>query len=191
MKKLALDDVRPPKLYERVRDEARRRIIAQKKLRRVALGPRVSLVFENRATMIFQVCEMLRAEHIVEPAKIQDEIDVYNTLLPDEGELSATLFVEITEETEIRPALNALVGIDEHVSLDVAGTRIPAIFEAGRSEGDRISAVQYVRFRLPEAARRAIAIPGTKLELRSDLPGYPHTSALSEETRAELATDLE
>jgi hypothetical protein len=190
MRKLSLADVYPPPLYEAVRDDLRRRTIAVKRPRRVTLGPNVTVVFENRTTMIFQVCEMLRAEHIVEPAKIQHEIDVYNSLLPDEGQLAATLFVEVTDAAQIRPVLERMVGIDEHVTLEIGGARVKAAFEPGRSEADRISSVQYLRFDLDEAARRALATPGTPVALASDLPGYPHRAPLSDDTRASLAADL-
>jgi hypothetical protein len=191
MNKIQIDDVRPPRLYERARDEARKRVIALKRPRRVALGPDVTLVFENRATMIFQVEEMCRAEHLDDPRKIQDEIDVYNTLLPGPGELSATMLVEITDEKQIKPTLDRLVGIDEHLHLEVAGARIPARFEEGRSEADRISAVQYVRFALDPAARGEMARAGAKVALVADLPGYSHRAELPEESRASLAADLE
>ena len=190
MQKLTLRDVYPPALYEPIRDDMRRRIIALKKARRVGLGPNLTLVFENRATMIFQVCEMLRAEGIVEPDRIQAEIDVYNSLLPDPGELSATLFVEITEEADIRPVLRRMVGIDAHVALEVDGQRLAAVFEAGRSEEERVSSVQYVRFPLDAAARRALATAGASLALVSDLPGYQHRAPLGEDTRLSLAADL-
>ena len=190
MKKLALDDVRPPKIYERARDEARRRVIELKRARRVALGPSVTLVFENRATMTFQIEEMLRAEHIETPAKMQEEIDVYNSLLPEPGGLAATLFVEIEEEKEIRSTLNRLVGIDEHVTLDVGGVVVKAKFEAGRSEEERISSVQYVRFDLSPEAARALATPSTPVALVTDQPGYEFRVELTEATRASLAEDL-
>jgi hypothetical protein len=190
MRKLSLGDVYPPRLYEAVRDDLRQRVIEVKRARRIHLGPVVTLVFENRTTMIFQVCEMLRAESIEQPDRIRDEIEVYNALLPDEGELSATLFVEITDSERIRPTLREMVGIDEHLTLEVAGRPVRAVFEAGRSEEDRISSVQYVRFPLDPEARRALATPGTRLALASDLPGYPHRDELSEATRASLADDL-
>lgn len=190
MKKIARSDLYPLAVYEQVRDEMRRKVIDVKRPRRIHLGPVATMVFENRTTMLFQVLEMLRAENLVEPDKVQAEIDVYNSLLPDEGELSATLFVEITDSAAIRPTLQQMVGIDEHVALEVAGRRIPAEFEAGRGEADRISSVQYLRFRLDGEARRALATAGTKLALKSDLPGYEHRVELSEATRVSLADDL-
>ncbi len=191
MKKLDLSDIRPPRVYERARDAARQRLIALKRPRRVQLGDRVSVVFENRDTMIFQVEEMARAEQLDDPRKIQHELDVYNSLLPDEGELAATLFVEITDEGAIRDTLNRLVGIDEHVTLTVGDTAVKARFEAGRSEADRISAVQYIRFALPEPARAALRTPGTRVALSCDLPGYAHEVVLTDEARASLAADLD
>jgi hypothetical protein len=190
VKKLVIGDVYPPRLYDKIRDDLRRRVMVAKRPRRVSLGPFVTVVFENRATMIFQVSEMLRAEQIEEPAKIQMEVDVYNSLLPDEGELSATLFVEITESAQIRPTLHQLVGIDEHMALEVGEHRVAARFEEGRAEAERISSVQYLRFPIPPAARAALATPGARLALLADLPGYVHRTELSEETRASLAADL-
>lgn len=190
MDKLTLRDVYPPSVYEPVRDDMRKHIIALKRNRRVGLGPNVTLVFENRATLIFQVCEMLRAEHIVEPARIQDELDVYNSILPEPGQLSATLFVEITDEKDIRPTLSRMVGIDAHVALVAGGERVPAEFEAGRSEAERISSVQYVRFRLSSAARHALGDPAATVELVSDLAGYSHRTVLDPATRQSLASDL-
>ena len=83
MKPLTLDDIESIEAYEAKRSEVRRRIIALKNIRRIKLGPRVSLVFENRDTMKFQVQEMCRIEHIVDDELVQQEIDVYNDLLPE------------------------------------------------------------------------------------------------------------
>src|SRR5437868_1136425 len=111
MKKLTRADIRGPKLYDGFRDDLRKRVIALKRVRRVSVGPLVSIVFENRTTMISQVEEMCRAEGIHEPAKIQHEIDTYNAILPDDGQLGATLLIEITEETQIATTLERLVGL--------------------------------------------------------------------------------
>src|ERR1700760_4849228 len=110
MRKLTRADIRGPKIYEAIRDDMRKRVIAIKRLRRVSVGPLVSLVFENRATMMTQVEEMCRAEGLHDDDKIQGEIDVYNMILPDEGQLAATLLIEITEEVEIERTLQRLVG---------------------------------------------------------------------------------
>ena len=99
---LVIDDIEDLRTYERGRDAYRRRIIELKRRRRVAVGPIVSLLFENRETMRFQIQEMARAERMVSDEQIQEELDVYNALLPEPGELSATLFIELTDEAALR-----------------------------------------------------------------------------------------
>ena len=178
--------------YEVARPDFRRRVIALKSRRRVAVGPLVTLVFENRETALFQIQEMLRAERIVDPAKVQDEIDVYNTLLPEPGEVAATLFIEITDESWVKPVLDAFIGLDEGRSLwmEIAGERYFARFEAGHGREDKISAVHYVRFPLGASGRDALsASGGARLVLRHG--DYQGTASLSPETLAELLEDLE
>src|SRR5574341_2090430 len=98
MSKLMLEEVMGLERYERVRNDFRSRIISMKKSRRVPVGDRVTFVFENHDTMLFQVQEMLRAEHIVDLDRVRDEVAVYNALIPDADELSATMLIEITEK---------------------------------------------------------------------------------------------
>jgi hypothetical protein len=177
--------------YELARPEFRRRVIHLKGRRRVAVGPLVTLVFENRDTALFQIQEMLRAERIVDPAKVQDEIDVYNTLLPDRGEVAATLFIEITDESRVKPVLDAFIGLDEGKSLRMAigGGEYFAKFEAGHGREDKISAVHYVRFPLGEKGRAALE-SGEAARLVLEHGDYRETAALPRETVAELIEDL-
>jgi hypothetical protein len=191
MKKLTRADIRGPRLYGAVRDDLRKRAIEVKRVRRVALGPTVSVVFENRITMIFQVEEMCRAEGLEDPQKIQEEVDTYNHILPDPGQLGATLLVEITEQEKISSTLNELVGLQDHLWLELDGHRIPAHFDAEQFASDRFAAVQYLRFSLDERAQKALRTPSTPLKLIADHPRYRHETLLQEETRASLATDLD
>ncbi len=190
MKLLTRADIRGPALYAGFRDDLRKRIIALKKHRRIAIGDRVTLVFENRHTLIFQIEEMLRAESITEPDKIQEEIDVYNALMPGDDSLSATLFLEVPPDADPREELDRLVGLDEHLVLQIGSETVRATFEEGRSTSDRISAVQYTRFVLGPGARAALAAPGTPLEIRIDHPQYRHSARCSDDMRASLAADL-
>ena len=107
--------------YERVRETRRREIIDLKRRRRVSVGRYLTFVFENRETVWFQVQEMVRAERIVDAARIADEVEVYNGLLPGPGELAATMLIEITEASQIKPVLDKLLGIDtrDYVTLTV------------------------------------------------------------------------
>src|SRR5574341_953144 len=100
MKKIVLNDILGFAAYEKIRPEFRQEIIEKKKNRRVSVGDQISLVFENRDTVIFQIQEMLRAEKITDLDKIREEIAVYNEFIPNPGELSATLFIEIEDRSE-------------------------------------------------------------------------------------------
>ncbi len=191
MKPLTLDEIQNLHEYELGRADFRRRVIDLKTRRRIALGPLMTLVFENRDTVRFQIQEMVRVERIVAPAKIQEEIDVYNELLPREGEVAATLFLEVTELEKVQPTLDRFVGLDEpgRLVLEAGGETACARFAAGQSREDRISAVHYVRFPLGPAARRAIAEgAGAAIAVRHG--GYEAETALSPETLQELAGDL-
>ena len=190
MRKLTRADIRGPKLYEAIRDDLRKRVIELKRVRRVSVGPQLTIVFENRATMIFQVEEMCRAEQLHEPDKIQEEIDTYNKILPDEGQLAATLLVEITDEAQIASTLDKLVGLQEHVWLVVGGERIKAEFDPEQFEADKLAAVQYLKFTLPASAQTALATPGTAVALSIDHPSYRHEARLGEASRESLAQDL-
>jgi hypothetical protein len=189
MKKIVLDDILGFTAYEKVREEFRREIIEKKKLRRVSVGQNISLVFENRDTVIFQIQEMLRAERITDLDKIREEIAVYNELIPNPGELSATLFIEIEDQTHLRDELLQFLGIDDAVMFKVGEQQIPGRFEEGRSKEDKISAVQYVRFPFSAAARQAF-IAGAPAEIVIDHPNYRASIVLSAAVQGSLAQDV-
>jgi len=182
-------DIKGPALYGPIRDDFRNRVIALKRPRRVLIGDRVSLVFENRHTLTLQIEEMCRAEGLVRDDQIQAEIEVYNEMMPTDSSLSATLFIELPPDVDARAELDQLVGLDEHVVLHVGSHAIRARFEPGRSTEDRIAAVQYTRFPLSTEARVALLTTGTRLALEIDHPRYRHLVECPEELRASLAGD--
>jgi recombinational DNA repair ATPase RecF len=189
MKKIILDDILGFSAYEKVREQFRQGIIERKKARRIAVGDKVSLVFENRDTVIFQIQEMLRAERITDLDKIREEIAVYNVLIPDAGELSATMFLEIEDQTHLRDSLLKFLGIDEALSFKIGDCTIAGQFEEGRSKEDKISAVQYVRFQLDSDAQKAL-IGGARAELTVNHQNYQASQVLSPEQQKSLAQDL-
>ena len=145
----------------------------------------MTLVFENRDTVRFQIQEMLRVERIVRPDKIEAEIAVYNELLPGPGELAATLFIEVTVESEVQPTLDRFIGLDEpgKVVLRTGEAVYPALFAPGKSREDRISAVHDIRFPLGEDGRLALedaSSGGALLEVQH--VGYEAQTVLSPET---------
>jgi hypothetical protein len=194
MRPLARSEIVPLEAYAGVRDAFRSAVIAHKRTRRLAVGPNVTLVFEDRETLRFQVQEMLWVERIAEPERVQHELDVYNELMPGARELSATLFVEITEPGKVRAELDRLIGIDEHVALvlgDGAGERaLRARFDTKQFEEDRISAVQYIRFALDEGDAAALADPARSAAIRISHPHYAHEAPLPPEVRASLVEGL-
>lgn len=190
MKKVTLEDIRGLAAYEKVREDFRRHIIELKKSRRLAVGDKVSLLFENRDTVIFQIQEMVRAEKITDLDKIREEIDVYNSLIPEAGELSATLFLEIEEQSRIREELLKFLGIDERVYLKIGNRTIHARFEPGHSKEDKISAVQYVRFSFKPDEIRAFVEGKEEAELLIDHPNYKAGAVIGDEMRKSLTEDL-
>ena len=111
MKSIAADTLMNIIEYEKVRHTYRQDIIAYKKNRRISLGPNVMLTFENEKTLTFQIQEIMRAERLVHDAQIQEEVDVYNSIMHRESGLSATLFIEVKEEAKIRSVLNKFIGL--------------------------------------------------------------------------------
>ena len=189
MKPISLDDIRGIAAYEKIRAEFRQKIIDLKKKRRIAVGDKVSLVFENRETVIFQIQEMMRAERITDLDKIREEIEVYNGMIPGPGELSATLFLEIEDQSRLREELLKFLGIDEAVFLKIGARKIQARFEEGRSKEDKISAVQYVKFSISAEDRAAFsATPDVVLCIEH--PYYKAEARVEDESREALLADL-
>ena len=178
-------------MYAPVREDFRRSIMERKRDRRVEVGDRVTLVFENRDTLRFQIEEMLRAESITTEAGIQAELDVYNSIMPDATSLSATLFLEIPRSEDAKVALPRFVGLDEHVTLEIGEHRVRAAFEPGRQEADRISAVQYTRYPLTDDVLAALRTPGTPVAVAIDHPNYTRRVVVSDRVRASLAADYD
>jgi len=182
-------DIKGPALYAPIRDDYRNRIIELKKPRRVFVGDRVEIVFDNRLTLSFQIEEICRLENLVTDEQIGGEIETTNQLMPTEDSLAATLFVPLPPEEDSRVALRALVGLDEHVIFHVGPHALRAVSEPGRSTDEKISAVQYLRFPLSTDAKAALAAPGTPVAIEIDHPNYRHRVSCSEQLRASLAAD--
>ncbi len=193
MEKIRRQDIVALQEYEPIRDRSRREVIALKKERRVSVGECVTLVFENRRTVIHQIQEMMRAEHLYDEALIRHEIETYNRMIPDRGQLSATLFIEIEDPQQIKPTLDRLHGIDNGRSLFLRLEGVPPIFaefEAGHSNEEKVSAVHYLRFTVDERARKVLR-EGPPPTLVIDHHGYRAETPFHEATRRELLRDLE
>lgn len=195
--KLTLDDIADVRAYEREREQFRSRIISLKKLRRVGVGPLVSFVFENRDTVRFQVQEMARAERLISDEAIQVELDTYNPLIPGPGELSASMFIELTDRAQMEKWLPALVGIESSAYLLIGQGSVAerVACEVDPEHAQRLTreevtaAVHFVRFKLDH--RQASHFVSQPVRLGLAHPAYSHETELSEQTKASLAEDLE
>jgi hypothetical protein len=192
-RKLTLDDIADLRAYERERSAIRDRVIEMKRRRRIALGTVVTITFENRETMRYQIQEMARVEKLISDAEIQIELDAYNPLIPEPGQLCATLFIELTSDDSMREWLPKLVGIERSVVLRLAdGTEVRAVTEEGHAaqltRESSTAAVHYVRFEFTPEQVDAFAA-GT-VHLVIDHPAYDEVVDLSSGAHAELLTDL-
>jgi hypothetical protein len=193
MSKLTLDDITDLRAYERDRDEFRRDVIGLKRRRRVGLGDFVTLLFENAQTIRFQIQEMARAEKLITDEAIETELRIYNPLVPDPGQLCATLFVELTSKEALMEWLPRLVGIERALALRLADgelirCRVDEDHEKQLTREEITASVHYVRWELDaDQVARFAAGPVTLL---TDHPAYQQSVELGPETHAELVTDL-
>lgn len=191
MKKIELKDIIPYNDYLKVRKEFQQKIIKLKKNRRVQVGDNITFVFENRETVLYQIQEMIRLEKMTDEKLIQQEIDVFNKLIPDENELCATILIEIFERQFIKPILNSLVGIqDNKIFLKFADESITPIFIDENLPDGRISAVLYARFKFNSNQVEKFLNPKNLVSIEINHPNYKAETIIPENVRLSLMEDL-
>jgi len=193
---LALADIADLRAYEREREEFRSHVIAVKKRRRVHLGTILTLLFENRDTIRFQIQEMARVEKLITDEAIQGELDTYNPLIPSAGQVSATVFLELTSDEQLREWLPKLVGVERSLVLR-AGEGDTAVevrampeerHEAQLTRAEITASVHYVRWELTPS--EVAAVERGPVWLVVDHPAYREETELLPATVAELLADL-
>jgi len=192
-RKLTLDDIADVRAYERERAEFRAHVMEIKRRRRLAFGTIVTLMFENRETMRLQIQEMARVEKLATDEEIQVELDTYNPMIPEPGQLCATVFLELTSDDQMREWLPKLVGIEQSFVIVLAnGDRIASITEeahAGQLTRDETTAaVHYIRFEFTSEQVEAFAAGAVRIEIIH--PDYLEAVELGDGTIAELLGDL-
>lgn len=190
MQKLRVEDVMPLSEYEAARPSFRAKVIEHKKRKRVLLGPEMSLLFEDRLTVLNQILEMVRAERITKSEAVADEVVVYNDLIPSDGCLLATLMIEIPDAAQRALRQRDYVGLDKHIHLEIGSQRVTATFDPKGIEEHEISVVQYVTFVVGRDAAAALRDPSQPARIVSTHPRYGFSAELREETRLALADDL-
>lgn len=191
-RKIERPDIMEWEDYARIRSERRAAMVALKRNRRLQVGPNATAHFENFDTMLYQVQEMLHTERGGE-AQIPDELDAYNPLIPQGNELVATLMLEMADAEQRAEFLSRLGGVEQTVSLDLAGERIQADWERDveRTNADgKTSSVHFLHFRFTPEQAAKFREPGAEAVLFIRHPNYGYATVLSETVRAELARDL-
>jgi hypothetical protein len=192
MKPLKREDLYSLEQYSEQRPAFRAKVLAHKKDRRVNVGPNLSLYFEDRLTVQYQVQEMLRIEKIFEADGIEDELGAYNPLVPDGQNLKCTAMLEFTNVDQRRERLAQLVGIEHLVWLQVGG--YPKVFaisneDLERSTDEKTSAVHFMRFELTGEMIAALR-DNAGLAFGTDHAGYPYTAEVSAQSRNALVHDF-
>lgn len=192
-RKLSLDDIADLRAYEREREAFRDHIIALKKRRRIGIGPHITLLFENRDTIRFQIQEMARVEKLLTDDAIEAQLRAYNPLIPEPGQVSATMFIELTSDELLREWLPKLVGIETHVVIRLGdGTEVrcavdPA-HEAQLTRDDITASVHYVHWDLTASQIEVLERGGASVAI--DHPAYDFETALSPTNTEEFLADL-
>jgi hypothetical protein len=178
--------------YARERNAFRARVLEHKKHRTVALGEHVTLIFEDELTIRYQIQEMLRIERIFEESGIRHELDTYSPLVPDGGNLKATMMIEYPDAAQRQRELARLKGVEGLVWVQVTGCeRVYAIADEDleRENEDKTSAVHFLRFELDAEMRKAMR-HGAGLAVGVDHPRYQAAVEAAPAVRAALAADL-
>ena len=195
-RKLTLDDIADLRAYERERAEFRAHIIDLKKRRRVGIGPFITVLFENRDTIRFQIQEMARVERLLSDEAIETELKIYNPLIPEPGHLALTMFIELTSDEGLREWLPKLVGVERSLELHIGAgdDRIavraePEAAHASQLTRDEItSSVHYLEFALTPEQIDALEAGPVALAVVHE--NYEHSTTLGDETVQELLSDL-
>ena len=192
MPELTRDDLYSLEQYATRRAAFRTQVLAHKKLRTVHIGPHMTLIFEDRLTVQYQVQEMLRIERIFEAEGIEDELSAYNPLIPDGSNLKATLLIEYADATVRARELARLKGIENRFYIEISGAgraTANADEDLDRSNDSKTSAVHFMRFELSPAMIAAWRA-GNGVSIGVDDERYGHAAVLSAVTRSALAADF-
>ena len=193
MKKLTTSDLFSLEEYDKSREEIKRNLLLHKKNRSVKVGDNVLLLFEDYETIKYQVQEMLRIEKIFKENDIQDEIDAYQSLIPDGDNLKATMLIMYTDVNERKVMLNKLCDLENRVWLSINNSKkIFAVWDEDleRSRDEKTSAVHFLRFQLNDADKKSFN-ETDDIIIGIDHKEYNYEAKLQRDTISTLAEDLD
>jgi len=194
MAPLTVDDLLPLEEYASRRKEffdSHRRYIDR--YRRVRIGPKLTLIFENRQTLWYRVQEVIRIARLADSREVEQELNLYNRLLPSPDLLQAALLIDVNDATELVKELAPWQDLSgEQLQLCVGAISFPAHLVTCRAEDRCVGTAHWVQFAIPSDARPALGCFDVPAFFRFNNGRYQHESAsLSDELRQSLLDDLE
>ncbi len=186
-------DLIPFATYKKSRDEYIRKMIAYKNARRLRLDPSISLLFENRQTVFFQVQELIYSEDLTDSEEIKEYIDIYSSMLPNGNEFSATLFIEIDDQLTLEKFLTKMKGIEHTLFMKVGDETLQVVFEEVHDDREFTTSVHYVKIPLTENAKsylKGTASENAKVSILLDHEALHSEVRLSADTVKSLQADL-
>ncbi len=192
-KTITRQDLIPLNTYRQGRDEYIQKMIAYKNNRRVRLADIISLLFENRNTVLFQIQELVNSEDLIDPNELDEYIEIYKGMLPNDNELSATLFIELDNQEKLADLLKELKGIEHHLTLFIGDEANQAVFEEVHDDREFTTSVHYLKFPLTQKAinlLNSMEADSLTLTLRLDHPNLSEQVTLPSECVKSLQKDL-
>jgi hypothetical protein len=191
MKKISKADILGLNHWAHVRAVLRPVFIHEKERRRLAVGSHLTFLFENTATVWYQIEEMIRSEGMTDDGAIQHEIDTYNELIPAPGAISATLLIEFAEARERDAALRRLVGLEKHLWLKLGDAKVPLKFDDRQMSSERVSAVQFVQFEVGIDSEAFLKLALTnQIAIQADHANLGAEARIAGDLARSLAEDL-
>lgn len=190
MRKIKLSDIIDIAEYERRRNDYRSKIMIEKDKRRIHVGPKITYLFETFDTMVYQVQEMMRAERIVAEEAIMEEINTYNELVPNANQLSASMFIEISDVEGRKDFLTKIVTLPDHTYLLVNDEKIMAEFDPRQGSDDKLSSVQYIKFSLSEMQAEQFNKSDSRIVFGFDHDEYNFEHEINDETKSIFSNDF-
>ena len=192
MKPIVFSEILSNEEYEKVRNDFRKQIFGLKRGRRILVGEKITLVFENRETLIYQIQEMVRAERMVDKDQIQNEIDAWNKVVPKENELTASLSIQVLDNSKIEEELKPFVGLDQGVVQLEIDSNVPVTtkFHKGLSGEDWICKEHHLSFTFDPDRIEALQDFENQAVLAIVHPNYWRKAKIPNELRQILIEDL-
>ncbi len=186
-------DIMPIADYTRRRKELRQARIATKKLRRLQVGPYATVLFENYASMLAQVQEMLYIEKGGDE-QLVEEMAAYNPMIPQGSELTATMLLEIEDADQRARVLATLGRIEDHIAFRIGDDRVTGVADEDlerTNAAGKTSAVHFFHFPFTAEQIAAFRDPAVQVMFEISHPNYGHLAIINDVMRAELANDFD